>query len=103
MSLCPIKRLLFVAPASADWMGKESSEKKVAHLKKELLLTDGQTSQVKAICDETMEKMKALHKEKEDRINALLTPEQREKYAAEMKEWKEKRHKDKDDDHDDKD
>ncbi len=101
IALAAFSAALFAAPVFANW-GKESSAKKVAHMKKELLLTDDQASQMKTICDETMDKMKALHEEKEARINAILTPEQKKKYAEEMDEMKEKHRKDKDDDKEEK-
>lgn len=69
-------------------------------LKKNLSLTDDQTSQVKSILEDSHTKMEALrsnsslsqddrrsqmmsiHKSENDKINALLTPDQKTKYAS---------------------
>lgn len=86
---------LFVSvPAFANeggWDGKGNyGEKKVERLKEKLSLNDAQAAQIKAILDSKKEQMIALKKQTHDQINAVLTPEQRQKYEAMKKEFKEK-------------
>ena len=91
---------LVALPASANGMGKGMDvDKKVSEMKQRLSLNDDQASQLKGILNDFQEKEKMLHKEKQDRINALLTPEQKTKHEQMMKEWKNKK-KDKGDDQD---
>jgi Spy/CpxP family protein refolding chaperone len=74
--------------------------RRAEHMKHELNLTDDQTAQVKAIFEDSRTKMEALrsnsalsqddrrsqmrtiHKAEQDKIEALLTPDQKIKYDA---------------------
>ena len=66
---------------------------KVNHLAKSLGLSDAQKSQVKPVIEEFWtkkeammkqhkEQMEAIHKEKADKLSAILTPEQKKKWDA---------------------
>jgi Spy/CpxP family protein refolding chaperone len=68
-----------------------SKDRAVAHLKKELSLTDAQTEQVSRIFDETSQKMRdlqkqidpqfqALHQETRARVREILNPDQAKKF-----------------------
>lgn len=81
---------LFAAPAYAN-MDDKDHEKKFEKMKSELLLTDEQSDSVKTIVDDYKERMKALKQEKHDRIDAVLTPEQRTKHEEMKKEWKDRK------------
>jgi Spy/CpxP family protein refolding chaperone len=83
--------LIGMPAASAKGMHEMDVDKKVESLKTKLTLTDTQASQVKAILNEYKVKMEALMKEKHEKMDAILTPEQRTKHAAMMKEWKDKK------------
>ncbi len=91
---------LFAAPVAFANEGHDGMDmnKHVEKMKTQLSLTPDQETQVKAVLEDFKTRMQALHKEKHDKIDAILTPEQRTKHEAMMKEWKEKKK-----DHDDKD
>ncbi len=67
------------------------AEKKVERLKEKLSLSDSQAAQIKSIFDSKKEKMISLKNETHDQVAAVLTPEQKEKFEAMKKEFKEKR------------
>lgn len=85
------------APGGQRGMG---SERRVERMKTELNLTDDQTTQVKAILDDSRAKMEALrgnsalsqedrrsqmtaiYKTEQDKVDAILTPDQKTKYDA---------------------
>ncbi len=72
--------------------GKEGfAEKRVERLTEKLSLSDAQAAQIKSIFDSKKEKMIALKNETNDQVAAVLTPEQKEKFEAMKKEFKEKR------------
>ena len=75
-------------------------DKKVEKMKKNLVLTDDQAVQIKAVLNEYKDKIEALMKEKHERVDAILTPEQRAKQEATKKEFKGKKKKDNDSDED---
>ncbi len=77
-------------PAFANEHGMDPG-KKLDKIKKDLLLTPEQESTVKGILEDYQTRMKALKQEKRDRIDAILTPEQKQKHEDMMKEWKEKK------------
>ena len=93
-----MKRLTFIAltmallstmPVFAD-EGMDV-DKKVEKMKTELGLDAEQEASVKTILNEYKSKMEAIKQEKKDKLDAVLTPEQKTKHEAMMKEWKEKR------------
>lgn len=83
--------------------------RRAEHMKHELNLTDDQTSQVKGILEDSRSKMEALrsntalsredrrsqmmsiHKAENDKIEALLTPDQKTKYETMQQEMREHR------------
>ena len=83
---------LFCAPAAFANEGHERMDvgKKVEKMKTKLGLSADQESQVKTVLEDYKARMEALKKEKQDKISAILTPEQRSKHEAMMKEWKDK-------------
>lgn len=92
--------LLVSAPAFAEgqggWGGKEKGEKRLEQLKEKLSLSDDQAAQIRAIKEQTATEMKSLKDRTHQEIDAILIPEQREKFKAfreEMKDKKEKRRK----------
>ncbi|MBM7332324.1 Spy/CpxP family protein refolding chaperone [Alloalcanivorax marinus] len=73
------------------------AERMVEHMARELDLNADQQARIKTIMEEQGQKMRALHDETQSRIEAVLTPEQREK-AEEMREkrrekWEERKEK----------
>ena len=74
-----------------NFSGKNFAEKKINRLKEKLSLNDAQVTQVQSILDAKKEKMEAIHKETQDQISAILTPEQKEKFEA-MKKKNEEKH-----------
>ncbi|MCG8392699.1 MAG: hypothetical protein MI745_06420 [Pseudomonadales bacterium] len=91
--------ILAVVSTSAFAMGPghKGGERMAEHMQKQLELTDEQTAQIQTIFTEQGEKMKALHEETREKINAVLTPEQQDK-LAELKEkrkerWEERKEK----------
>jgi len=68
------------------------SENRVERMDKhaELNLTDAQKAQLKAIMDETKQRHAEIHKQSDEKINAVLTAEQRTKYATHREQMKEK-------------
>ncbi len=80
-------------PAKASDMKRGSVDEKVEKLGKSLGLSADQKAQLKPIIEETWakkedlmkqhkEQMEALHKEKSDKVAAILTPEQKAKWDA---------------------
>jgi Spy/CpxP family protein refolding chaperone len=67
------------------------SENRVERMDKhaELNLTDAQKAQLKAIMDETKQRHAKIHKQSDEKISAVLTAEQRTKYATHREQMKE--------------
>lgn len=75
------------------WAAKESTDPQLLLLKEELKLTPQQTEEVDKALKESRAKKEAIRKEMKDignktreRINAVLTPEQAEKYKKMLSE-----------------
>ncbi len=87
--------LLCSAPAFAEghrgWEGKENGEKRLEMLKEKLGLSDAQAAQIRAIKEQTATEMKAIKERTHQQIDAILTPEQREKFKAFREEMKGKK------------
>ncbi|WP_287963308.1 hypothetical protein [Alcanivorax sp.] len=81
---------IFATSAFAMGPGHRGGEKMVEHMTKKLELTESQSAELSTIFKEQGEKRKSLHDETQEKINALLTPEQQEK-LKQMKEKREKR------------
>ena len=87
--------VMLAASPAAFAKGKEHDpQKHLDSLTKKLELTDQQRSQVEQITNDYRSRMEslrsqmdALHKEKREKISAVLTPEQREKFEK-MKQHK---------------
>ncbi len=81
--------------AFADW--EKSVDKRVERMTEHLTLTPDQVTQVRAILEAEKEAMKQKREETEQKIAALLTPEQLDKHnkmIEKMKEKKEEKHED---------
>ena len=87
--------LLVSAPAFAEghkgWEGKENGEKRLEQLKEKLGLSDAQAEQIRSIKEQTATEMKTLKEKTHQQIDAILTPEQREKFKAFREEMKGKK------------
>lgn len=72
--------------------GAKYSENRVERMDKhaELNLTDAQKAQLKAIMDETKKRHAEIRKQSDEKINAVLTAEQRTKYATHREQMKQK-------------
>lgn len=72
--------------------GAKYSENRVERMDKhaELNLTDAQKAQLKAIMDEAKQRHAEVRKQSDEKINAVLTAEQRTKYATHREQMKEK-------------
>jgi hypothetical protein len=84
-----------------DRRGEKREERLVNRLDSELGFSAAQKEQVRGIVHETQEEIKGIRRQfrpqmdavvekSRTRINALLTPEQRQKYEEMMAEWKER-------------
>ena len=81
---------IFTTTAFAYGPGHKGGERMLEHMSEKLELTDEQKGELQIIFDAQGEKMRALHDETQEKINAVLTPEQQEKMAK-MKENRKKR------------
>lgn len=63
---------------------------KAKHMKSKFNLTDDQTNSVKSILQDYKNKIEDARKEKEQKISAVLTPEQADKWKDAMKDKKHK-------------
>jgi Spy/CpxP family protein refolding chaperone len=72
--------------------GAKYSENRVERMDKhaELALTDAQKAQLKAIMEETKQRYAEVRKQSDEKVNAVLTAEQRVKYAKHREEMQEK-------------
>jgi protein CpxP len=82
-------------PAFAHERGMDTG-KRVEKMTKELGLSAEQQTTVKGILDDYKVKMEALQKEKHEKIDAVLTPEQKKKHEEEEQEEHKKDGKEKD-------
>ncbi|MDP1539551.1 MAG: Spy/CpxP family protein refolding chaperone [Moraxellaceae bacterium] len=72
--------------------GAKYSEHRIERMDKhaELNLTDAQKAQLKAIMDETKQRHGEIRKQSDEKVNAVLTTEQRAKYAKHREQMIEK-------------
>jgi periplasmic protein CpxP/Spy len=75
------------APAAFAEHGADFVEKKTKKLTEKLSLSEEQSGQVRAILEAKKEKMAALTMDAHQQIDAILTPEQKEKFMK----WKEEK------------
>ncbi len=66
------------------------AQKRIERMKEKLALSDAQADQIKGIFEAKKQKMEALKTEIDAEVNAVLTPEQKEKHEAMKKEFAEK-------------
>ena len=85
-------------PQKMEQMQQERESKRLERMTKKLNLSADQQTSVKAALDDQrtkmadlMKQMKAIHEDTETKINAVLTADQKTKYAAMQEEAKEKR------------
>ncbi|AFT71724.1 LTXXQ motif family [Alloalcanivorax dieselolei B5] len=69
---------------------KFDPEQRMDRMAETLELTDAQRTEIESIFEEQHEKMKTLHDETRERVDAVLTAEQRDKAQALQEERKEK-------------
>ncbi|MCU5781835.1 hypothetical protein MA04_01135 [Alcanivorax balearicus MACL04] len=69
---------------------KFDPEQRMDRMAETLELTDAQRTEIESIFEEQHEKMKTLHDETRERVDAVLTTEQRDKAQALQEERKEK-------------
>lgn len=94
VSMLLMGALLVSAPAFAEgsgWGGKEKGEKRLEMLKEKLGLSDEQTAKVRAIKEQTAAEMKVIKERTHGQIDAILTPEQKEKFKTFREEMKGKK------------
>ena len=85
-------------PQKMEQMQQERESKRLERMTKKLNLSPDQQTSVKAALndqrakmEDLMKQMKAIHEDTENKINAVLTADQKTKYAAMQEEAKEKR------------
>ena len=99
---CPVCRWQLPNPAAAEPPRGPQPERMVEHMSRQLDLTDDQRARLETIFEEQGEKMRDLRDETRQRIDGVLTEEQRakaeqlreqrqEKWEARKDKWKERR------------
>ncbi len=78
-----------IAAANPEEKG-QFAQKKIEKLKEKLALTDEQSAKIESILNAAGEKHKAIQEDAKKQIDAVLTEEQKKKYAELKEEMKEK-------------